>query len=340
MCCCTPPGTSHEYGQAMPILTGCHRVSRRQPSRRLPLPLRACRCRRAPLPMRARLRARRSGSRSADEELLQHVPVFRVLADRLLEDAWRALGHRGDLLLAGRRRPGRGSRRRRARPTRPRRRTSRTPASAPRRSAPPGRPGRPGAAPSRRRSPPRRRCRTGPCRPRWQTSLPARSRWAITPNGCGPPVVGTTSMPRPWRNVEEPLEDRLGLEPLGDGGERAGADQDHPAARLLEVAHVRQRVDDAAAVLQVLQGQVDVLLVHVHAGQDALVRDDLQAEGLQVIARVGAHAPRGTARAAPRRIDVGGTGGGRIRSEDPDEVALEDLHAADPAGARRCRPRT
>ena len=33
------------------------------------------------------------------------------------------------------------------------------------------------------------------------TSLPARSRCAITPNGCGPPLVGTISIPRPSRNA-------------------------------------------------------------------------------------------------------------------------------------------
>ena len=34
-----------------------------------------------------------------------------------------------------------------------------------------------------------------------QTILPARSRWASTPNGLLPPLAGSTSMPRPSRNA-------------------------------------------------------------------------------------------------------------------------------------------
>ena len=110
MCCCTPPGTSQEYGQAMPILTGPP-VSRRH--------RRGC-CRRrcgVAVAVAGAALGEALGVEVGDEELLQHVPVFRVLADPLLEDRRHRLGHRGDLLLAVAVGRARGSRRRCARPS-------------------------------------------------------------------------------------------------------------------------------------------------------------------------------------------------------------------------------
>ena len=68
------PGTSQEYGQTMPILTA--------PSARPP----------APRPL---------GSRSAEPERLQHVPVLRVLGDPRGEGVGERLRHDGRLLGPG-----------------------------------------------------------------------------------------------------------------------------------------------------------------------------------------------------------------------------------------------
>ena len=44
-----------------------------------------------------------------------------------------------------------------------------------------------------------------------QTMWPARSRWASTPNTLGPPVSGSTSMPRPSRNLTNMSNNDSGL---------------------------------------------------------------------------------------------------------------------------------
>ena len=59
---------------------------------------------------------------------------------------------------------------------------------------------------------------------------------------------------------------------------------------------------------------------------DPLVRDDLQPERLQVIAGVGAHDIAGQRPQLRAELAGGRAGITRARSEDSDEVALEDLH--------------
>src|SRR5579862_3744966 len=83
MCCCTPPGTSQEYGHTMPI--------------RIERPLReSCAHRRSRAAVAGAAAGQAPGVEVVDEDLLQHVPVFRVLADLLLEGRCQGLGHRGD----------------------------------------------------------------------------------------------------------------------------------------------------------------------------------------------------------------------------------------------------
>src|SRR6185437_4600459 len=122
MCCWTPPGTSHEYGHTMPIRTSVHS----------PVPIsRSCagHRRRVASPVGVAVTGsvavavarsvatavavavagtaagQARGVEVVHEQLLQHVPVFRVLTDRLLEDGGQGLRHLGDLRLAG---PGGG----------------------------------------------------------------------------------------------------------------------------------------------------------------------------------------------------------------------------------------
>src|ERR1700756_4331114 len=85
MCCCTPPGTSQEYGQAMPIRMGGSRVSRGGTARGGEAGLGPGRGR----GRRGAVAFHGAGAAGGeplwlqvvDEDLLQHVPVFRVLAD-------------------------------------------------------------------------------------------------------------------------------------------------------------------------------------------------------------------------------------------------------------------
>ncbi len=137
----------------------------------------------------------------------------------------------------------------------------------------------------------------------------------------------------PLPEVEEHLEDGIGLEALGHGGERAGPVADDPLARQLEVAHVREREDHAAAVLHVLEGQVRLVEVDVHPGRDALGRDHLHAERLQVVPPVRAHDLAGERAQLLAFVHVGAVGldagrVSRVRSENSQEVALENPHAA------------
>src|SRR5215469_8893982 len=89
-CSRTPPGTSHVYGQTMPILMTRSLTLRAQPATgQVTIPERL----RGPgLPLRIEI---------GDKDLLQHQPVVRVLPDPLLENACELLHHLRDLLRAG-----------------------------------------------------------------------------------------------------------------------------------------------------------------------------------------------------------------------------------------------
>src|ERR1700756_3066658 len=117
MCACTPPGTSHEYGHAMPIRTGAPPgVSCARPIH-CAGPIRGAgtvhwartvhwadpvHVTRATVTRDGAVTAagQSLGIKVVDEHLLQHVPVLRVLNDRLLEDPREGLSHGGRLLLA------------------------------------------------------------------------------------------------------------------------------------------------------------------------------------------------------------------------------------------------
>ena len=108
------------------------------------------------------------------------------------------------------------------------------------------------AAPARRAwSPAGRRTSTGtPPLPRSRSTsrqvdaaVGRATRGAPSVLGRAPPVSGTTRMPRDSPVVDEPPVQRLGLEPLGHGHERAAEPVDEPDAGGVPVAAVRQRHD-------------------------------------------------------------------------------------------------
>src|SRR5215469_733910 len=91
-CSRTPPGTSHVYGQTMPILMTPSPALLAGPvvTGQLTVPEHL---RNGPgLPLRVEI---------SDEDLLQHQPVVRVLPDPLLEKTCELLHHRRDLLGTG-----------------------------------------------------------------------------------------------------------------------------------------------------------------------------------------------------------------------------------------------
>src|SRR5215469_4510942 len=89
-CSRTPPGTSHAYGQTMPILMTLSLSLRPAVTRQLTIASR--RPGRPGPPLRVEV---------ADEDPLQHQPVVRVLPDPLLEKGCNLLRHGGDLLRSG-----------------------------------------------------------------------------------------------------------------------------------------------------------------------------------------------------------------------------------------------
>ena len=335
MCCWTPPGTSHEYGQAMPILTARPRLRLVRVASAEAVPL---------VTGRLRLRARRSGSRSLTKTFCSMCQSCGCSRIAVLEDGRHRLGHRGGLLLAGavgrdrdlvvnvgaplvlalepagdrhQRRPGLDRQGGRAR------REQRLLAEEV--DLDPG----VGQVP------------VGDQADQLARPQPLRHHAERVRAAGGRQHLHAEPLPE----VEELLEDRLGLEPLGHGGERAGAVADDPPARLLEVAHVRQGEDHAAAVLHVLEGQVRLVEVDVHAGRDPVGRDHLHAERLQVVPRVRAHDLAGERAQLLAFVHVGAVGldagrVSRVRSENSQEVALEDPHPAALPAPGECRRRS
>ncbi len=118
----------------------------------------------------------------------------------------------------------------------------------------------------------------------------------------------------PFTELQEPLEQGLRLEPLGDRGERADAAADDPGPGQLVVAGMRQGDDHPAA-----RGQVplDVLLAgRVHIRLDPVLPDRGQPERLQPVAGVGAHGLPGQ---RPQFL------AGHGRAGHPAQVRLEHL---------------
>ena len=124
--------------------------------------------------------------------------------------------------------------------------------------------------------------------PTRQTRPPARSRWASTPNGLWPAGRRQHLHAEPLAEREERLGDRLGLQPLGHGGELAGPAGDDPRPGLLAVAHVRQGEDHAAAGLAGCRASPPPPRLDVHPGHDPLDGDHRQPEHLQPVPGVGA----------------------------------------------------
>ena len=133
---------------------------------------------------------------------------------------------------------------------------------------------------------------------------------------------------------QEALVDRLGPQPLGDGGELPGPAADDPGAGLLEVAHVRQRDDHAAAGLQVGEQRRLVRALEAHPGHQPLGGGHRQPEDLEPVPGVGQQ--RGPGQRAQFlavhlvrcRTSSSAPGAGWPRVPGPRA----------PGGARRCQP--
>src|SRR5690606_7309468 len=114
---------------------------------------------------------------------------------------------------------------------------------------------------------------------------PARAEALRHPPVRGGALVGEHLHAEPFPEGDEPVEQRLGPEPLGDGGERVPAVHE-PCAGVLVVPHVRQGQDDAAPGLQIAE---DLLLSgDPHPAEDALAAVLRKPEHLEPVAEVGA----------------------------------------------------
>jgi hypothetical protein len=119
---------------------------------------------------------------------------------------------------------------------------------------------------------------------------------------------------------DEPLVDRLGLQPLRHSGNRARSTGDDPRAGLVIVPHMRQREHHPAARRYILKCCLEMPAV-VHPARQPLGRHHRQPENLQPVPRVGPHCLPGQCPQLPVRL---------FTADDPAQVALQDLDPGTP----------
>ena len=115
---------------------------------------------------------------------------------------------------------------------------------------------------------------------------------------------------------DEPVVDRLRLQPLRHGGDGACTLGDNPRAGQVVVAHVRQGEDHAAAGREVVERGPDMPGVARPPGQPAR-RHHRQPESLEPVPRVRAHRLLGQ---GPQLAAW------RLAPDHPAQVTLEQLH--------------
>ncbi len=94
------------------------------------------------------------------------------------------------------------------------------------------------------------------------------------------------AQPLPERH--EPVMQRFRAQPLRHRGDLSGAAEHDPGARVLPVAHVRQREDHPAARRQVPERGL-LLASRPHPAEDLRRRDHRQPERLQPVPQIGTH---------------------------------------------------
>ena len=217
------------------------------------------------------------------------MPVLRVLGDPGFKDARHLLRHRGNLLAPG---------------AFPGHRDLLVDVRAPQRAVEPQRDRHQGGTGlHRKRRGPAHHVRllaeevdldtaTGDVPVGGQADQPARAQ----PLGEDPEPLHTAGRgehlePEPFPEGKEPPGQRLGLEPLGHGGELGHATGDDPRSGLVPVAHMRQREHRPAPGGE--RAEQPVLPLAAHVRDQPLGADHRQAEHLEPVAGVGVHARAG-----------------------------------------------
>ena len=187
----------------------------------------------------------------------------------------------------------------------------------------PASPARPASAPRRRRSRPGRpvavRSRSAEQRDEPRRRAAARQQVGTARS---PPVSGRTSMPERLAVGEEPLVERLGLEPLGDGDDRPVRRRSPRRRRgpSCPCAAARRPRRARPPARRRAGGRPSATRSRTRSVRGS----SRQPEHVAPVAQVGPHAPRETA----PDVGVGG-----VRPDDPAQVRLEPLHAARRGGA-------
>ena len=125
-----------------------------------------------------------------------------------------------------------------------------------------------------------------------QTRFPARNRCAGARNRARSPHGRRHLKAEALPELQPPLIHRLKRKALSHSSERPGPVGDHPDARLLDVTHVRQRVDHSPRPFfrySRLRWRFSAPLQVQAAPQQPLPRDHMEPEGLKVVPRVGTH---------------------------------------------------
>jgi hypothetical protein len=225
-------------------------------------------------------------SRSAAKHLLQHVPVLRVPGDPILEHPRQLLGHGGDLLLPGTC-PGHGNLLVNVRApvlslVPQRHRHQRGPGLLGKRGRAAHDPG--GLAEELALDPAAGQvpfAQQGD-----QTASPQPLRQDPEPARAGRVRQDLHAQPLPERH--EPVMQRFRAQPLRHCGDLPGAAEHDPGARVLPVAHVRQREDHPADRRQVPERCL-LLASRPHPAQDLRRRDHRQPEYLQPVPQIRTH---------------------------------------------------
>ena len=314
MCCCTPPGTSHEYGQTIPIF-----MAR--------APRDAGTVRPAARP--------RAGVQVGGEHPLQHVPVLRVLGDRLARtpaaSCWLIAA---TFSRAGARLGHRDLRRRCARPSRlPRTRSRSGISAAPVCTASAAVRGDPRLLPEHLDLDPAL----------LQVAVADQADQAAGPQPLGQGAERAASAgqrehlePQALPEPHEALVDRLGPSRSATVVNCARPAGDDPGAGLLEVAHVRQRDDHAPAGLQAAR------TAPPRPGPGSASRSRAARWGSPAAGTPPASTWRRSCSAArdSARSSLPSTSAVPCSSSAPGAGWPRAPGPSAPAGARRCRPRS